>query len=98
MGLDWLDRRGNTYDGIAGARSRGRTMSSQSEPNSGKSTQEVESVVRLTVGGFKSLREEQSIELRPLTVLAGANSAGKSSIMQPFLLLKQTLEAKYTRS
>ncbi len=70
-------------------------MSSQSEPNSGKSTQEAESVVRLTVAGFKSLREEQSIELRPLTVLAGANSAGKSSIVQPFLLLKQTLEASY---
>ena len=52
-------------------------------------------VVRLTVAGFKSIREEQSIELRPLTVLAGANSAGKSSMMQPFLLLKQTLQASY---
>jgi hypothetical protein len=32
------------------------------------------------------------MELRPLTILAGANSSGKSSIMQPVLLLKQTLE------
>ncbi len=32
------------------------------------------------------------MELRPLTVLAGANSSGKSSFMQPILLLKQTLE------
>ena len=70
-------------------------MSSQSEPNSDESAQDAGSVVRLTVEGFKSLREVQSIELRPLTVLAGANSAGKSSIMQPFLLLKQTLEADY---
>src|ERR1019366_5928412 len=31
----------------------------------------------------------------PLTVLAGANSSGKSSIIQPLLLLKQTLEASY---
>jgi hypothetical protein len=35
------------------------------------------------------------MELRPLTVLAGANSSGKSSAMQPLLLLKQTLEATF---
>jgi AAA15 family ATPase/GTPase len=70
-------------------------MSSQSEPNSGQSAPETQSVARLTVAGFKSLREEWPIELRSLTVLAGANSAGKSSVMQPFLLLKQTLEASY---
>jgi predicted ATPase len=47
------------------------------------------------VSGFKSIADEQSIEVRPLTILAGANSSGKSSIMQPLLLLKQTLEASY---
>jgi len=50
---------------------------------------------RITVAGFKSIAEERSIEIRPLTILAGANSSGKSSIMQPLLLLKQTLEASY---
>ena len=50
---------------------------------------------RLTVGGYKSIEREQSIELRPLTILAGANSSGKSSMVQPLLLLKQTLEATY---
>ncbi len=54
-----------------------------------------EGITRLTVGGFKSIYPEQSIEIRPLTILAGANSSGKSSIMQPLLLLKQTLEATY---
>jgi predicted ATPase len=49
----------------------------------------------ITVGGFKSINQKQSIEIRPLTILAGANSSGKSSIMQPLLLLKQTLEANY---
>ena len=39
--------------------------------------------------------DEQTIEIRPLTLLAGANSSGKSSMMQPLLLLKQTLEAPY---
>src|SRR5438067_7451770 len=52
-------------------------------------------ITRITVRGFKSIREERSIEIRPLTILAGANSSGKSSIMQPLLLLKQTLEAPY---
>jgi ABC-type cobalamin/Fe3+-siderophores transport system ATPase subunit len=52
-------------------------------------------ITEIQVAGFKSISEEQSIEIRPLTILAGANSSGKSSIMQPLLLLKQTLEAPY---
>ena len=48
---------------------------------------------KITVRGFKSIDKEQGIEIRPLTILAGANSSGKSSIMQPLLLLKQTLES-----
>lgn len=51
------------------------------------------SITKISVKGFKSLYDEQSIEIRPLTILAGANSSGKSSIMQPLLLMKQTLEA-----
>jgi hypothetical protein len=50
-------------------------------------------ISKIAVRGFKSISDEQQIELRPLTLLAGANSSGKSSIMQPILLLKQTLEA-----
>lgn len=49
----------------------------------------------LTIAGFKSIRDSTRIALRPLTVLAGQNSSGKSSAMQPLLLLKQTLEAPY---
>lgn len=55
----------------------------------------VTSLTRITVEGFKSIREPATIELCPLTILAGANSSGKSSMMQPVLLLKQTLEAPY---
>lgn len=58
-------------------------------PSSGKG------ITKITVAGFKSICKEQSIEIRPMTILAGANSSGKSSIMQPLLLLKQTLEATY---
>jgi predicted ATPase len=49
----------------------------------------------ISVAGYKSLAMEQAIEIRPLTILAGANSSGESSIMQPLLLLKRTLEAQY---
>lgn len=52
-------------------------------------------ITAITVGGYKSIRDETTIEIRPLTILAGANSSGKSSIMQPMLLMKQTLEATY---
>ena len=54
-----------------------------------------EGITAISVQGFKSLAKERRIEIRPLTILAGANSSGKSSIMQPLLLMKQTLEASY---
>lgn len=57
-------------------------------------TQE-QGIRRIAVTGFKSILNRQEINVRPLTILAGANSSGKSSIMQPLLLLKQTLEAPY---
>src|SRR5713226_7008579 len=52
-------------------------------------------ITSISVAGYKSLAREQTIEIRPLTILAGANSSGKSSIMQPLLLLKQTLESTF---
>src|ERR1700685_3820846 len=52
-------------------------------------------ITRIAVEGFKSIAKRQSIDIAPLTILAGANSSGKSSIMQPLLMLKQTLEATY---
>ncbi len=55
----------------------------------------ISGITGIRVSGFKSIDKEQSIEIRPLTILAGANSSGKSSMMQPLLMLKQTLEAPY---
>jgi hypothetical protein len=52
-------------------------------------------VTALSVSGFKSIFEERRLPLAPLTILAGANSSGKSSMMQPLLLMKQTLEASF---
>ena len=59
------------------------------------SKETVEGIIKIAVSGFKSLTEEWTIDIHPLTILAGANSSGKSSIMQPLLMLKQTLEAPY---
>ena len=70
-------------------------MSEQNGQNGAKPQVTPEGITKITVGGYKSIAQEQSIEIRPLTILAGANSSGKSSIMQPLLLLKQTLESSY---
>ncbi len=52
-------------------------------------------ITAITVAGYKSIRDERTIRIRPFTVLAGPSNSGKSSAMQPLLLLKQTLEAVY---
>ena len=52
-------------------------------------------VTAVSTRGFKSHAFENRIDIRQLTILAGANSSGKSSIVQPLLLMKQTLEASY---
>ncbi|MEI6428323.1 MAG: AAA family ATPase [Pseudanabaena sp. ELA607] len=54
---------------------------------------ESKGITKISISGFKSIANECSIDIRPLTILAGANSSGKSSIMQPILLMKQTLES-----
>ena len=51
-------------------------------------------IEEIRVQGYKSL-VDATIQVRPLTLLAGTNSSGKSSIMQPLLLIKQTMEAPY---
>lgn len=59
------------------------------------STSQARSKLRLGVSGFKAVRDPIMLEIAPLTVIAGANSSGKSSFMQPFLMLKQTIEAPF---
>ncbi|WP_310489784.1 AAA family ATPase, partial [Chamaesiphon sp. VAR_69_metabat_338] len=52
-------------------------------------------ITAIIVKGYKAIAEEITMEIAPLTILAGANSSGKSSVMQPLLLMKQTLQATY---
>lgn len=51
-------------------------------------------LTELRVENFKSFSEEQRVRLAPITLIYGPNSAGKSSLLQTLLLLKQSLDAQ----
>ncbi len=43
---------------------------------------------------FKSIKNETELNFAPLTILAGANSSGKSTLLQSMLVIAQTLSSK----
>lgn len=47
----------------------------------------------ISIDNFKSIAHTDSVDISQLTVLAGVNSSGKSSLIQGLLLLKQTLNS-----
>lgn len=49
----------------------------------------------IALNGFKSFYGTQPVVFGKLTILAGANSSGKSTLLQPLLLMKQTLESPF---
>ena len=49
--------------------------------------------MELTVSGFKSISRVDRFSFKKMTLLAGVNSSGKSSLIQALLLLKQTFES-----
>ena len=49
-------------------------------------------ITELRAQNFKSWQDTDKLQLAPLTGLFGANSSGKTSILQTLLLLKQTAE------
>src|SRR5260370_17599192 len=52
---------------------------------------------QLRVKNFKAWKGEHQVELAPLSLFLGTNSAGKTSLLQMLLLLKQTAESPYRR-
>lgn len=46
----------------------------------------------IVIGNFKGFSEEVRIDLRPITLLFGANSAGKSSVLQALQYVREILE------
>ncbi len=51
-------------------------------------------ITKWKVFNFKSIKKETELDFRPLTLLAGANSSGKSTLIQSILLIAQTLTSK----
>ena len=49
-------------------------------------------ITELTAQNFKSWQDTGALQFAPLTGLFGANSSGKTSILQVLLMLKQTVE------
>lgn len=47
---------------------------------------------RIRLKNFRSLKDTGEIEIKPLTLLVGKNSSGKSSFLRFFPLIKQSLE------
>ena len=46
------------------------------------------------IQNFKKFNHGQKIELKPLTIICGRNSSGKSTILQSLLLMKQSISAR----
>ncbi len=51
-------------------------------------------ITKWTVSNFKSIVGETPLSLAPLTLFAGPNSSGKSTVLQSLLLVSQTLSHK----
>lgn len=49
-------------------------------------------ITSITLEKYKSFRETTTIDLKPLTILCGVNSSGKSSVLKSLLMMKQTVE------
>jgi AAA15 family ATPase/GTPase len=53
---------------------------------------EITLLTAIYVGNFKAFAEAQRILVRPLTLIYGANSSGKSSVLHSLVLAHHTLE------
>ena len=53
-----------------------------------------DTIERITIEGFKSIRKLENFELRPLNVLIGANGAGKSNFIEFFRLLRKLVQQR----
>ena len=48
----------------------------------------------ISLENFKGFKNLDNLKVKPITILCGTNSCGKTSILQSILLLKQTLESQ----
>ncbi len=50
--------------------------------------------MKLRIQNFRSLKDTGYVDIKPLTILVGKNSSGKSSFLRHFPMLKQSFEEK----
>jgi len=51
-------------------------------------------ITKWKLANFKSVKDETQLDFAPLTIFAGTNSSGKSTLLQSILLISQTLSDK----
>jgi predicted ATPase len=51
-------------------------------------------LMKLRIQNFRSLKDTGDIEIKPITILIGKNSSGKSSFLRTFPMLKQSTQEK----
>lgn len=55
-------------------------------------------ITSLNMNNYKCYSDLTTVELKPLTILCGTNSSGKSSLIESMLMLKQSYENTYSTS
>src|SRR5260370_5991009 len=50
-------------------------------------------IEKMEIANFRGFRKPGTVRMRPITVLIGKNSAGKSTLIKFLLMLRQSLEA-----
>ncbi len=51
-------------------------------------------ITKISLSNFRGFEDEVSVRIRPITILIGRNSAGKSSLIKFLQMLRQTLESQ----
>lgn len=51
-------------------------------------------ITSIKLENFRAFQKEVSVRIRPITILIGRNSAGKSSLLKFLLMLRQTLDSQ----
>jgi predicted ATPase len=52
-------------------------------------------ITKISFENYKSFKEKQTLELRPMTILIGKNSSGKSAILKLLSMLERALSADF---
>lgn len=50
--------------------------------------------MKISLSNFKAIEDIKDFDLKGINIIAGENSGGKSSLLQAFLLIKQTIESQ----